>query len=129
MAGAARTSPVTRLITIGLFANLTMADGRRVMDDPDVFAPGLLPFARAHARELPAPGRLASALDWLVITPPAGLEADDTARAAGHVLVEPPFDQRLFTGTLGYDQLARAIADEAEHPALHRTQVAVLPAP
>ncbi|MCL9792866.1 NAD(P)-dependent oxidoreductase [Frankia sp. AgKG'84/4] len=54
VAGAARTSPVTRLITIGLSANLALTDGRRVMDDPDVFPPGLLPFARAHARERPS---------------------------------------------------------------------------
>jgi putative NADH-flavin reductase len=129
VAGGARTSPATRLITIGLFATLTMAGGRTVMDDPDAFPPRLLPFARAHARELPALRHLASALDWLVVTPPAGLRSDGGADAAGYVLAEPPLDQRLFEGVLGYGQLARAVADQAETPTLHQVQVAVLPAP
>ncbi|WP_235948964.1 NAD(P)-dependent oxidoreductase [Candidatus Frankia alpina] len=127
--GAARKSPATRLVTIGLFATLTIADGRTVMDDPAVFPPWLLPFARAHARELPALRRRASDLDWLVVTPPAGLQADGAADAAGYVLVEPPLDRRLVEGVLGYDELARAIADQAETPTLHQTQVAVLPTP
>ncbi|EIV91067.1 putative NADH-flavin reductase [Frankia sp. QA3] len=127
--GAARTSPATRLITIGLFATLAMADGRMVMDDSDVFPPWLLPFARAHARELPALRRRASELDWLVVTPPAGLQADGPADAAGYVLVEPPLDHRLFEGVLGYGQLAQAVADQVETPTLHQTQVAVLPTP
>lgn len=125
--GAARKSPPTRLITIGLFATLTTADGRTVMDDPELFPPALLPFARAHARELPALRREASELDWLVVTPPAGLRADGTADATGHLLVEPPVDGRLFEGVLGYGELARAIADQAETPTLRRAQVAVLP--
>ncbi|WP_347177092.1 NAD(P)H-binding protein [Parafrankia sp. EAN1pec] len=127
--GAARGSPATRLITVGLFATLTMADGRTAMDDPAVFPPRLLPFARAHARELPALRRLASAHDWLVVTPPAGLRADGVDDTAGYALVEPPVDHRLFEGVLGYGQLARAVADQSETPTLHWTQVAVLPAP
>ncbi|KJE24364.1 putative NADH-flavin reductase [Frankia torreyi] len=127
--GGARTSSATRLITIGLFATLTMADGRMVMDDSAVFPPWLLPFARAHARELPALRRYASELDWLVVTPPAGLQADGAADSAGYVLVEPPLDRRLFEGVLGYGQLAHAVADQAETPTLHQTQVAVLPPP
>ncbi len=127
--GAVRRSPATRLITIGLFATLTLADGRTVMDDPAVFPPGLLPFARAHARELPALRRLASGHDWLVVTPPAGLRADGADETAGYALVEPPVDHRLFDGVLGYGQLARAVADQSETPTLHRTQVAVLPTP
>ncbi len=127
--GAARKSPATRLITIGLFATLTTTAGRTVMDDSAVFPPWLLPFARAHARELPALRRRASELDWLVVTPPAGLQANGAADAAGYVLVEPPLDRRLVEGVLGYDELARAIADQAETPTLHQTQVAVLPTP
>lgn len=127
--GAARKSPATRLITIGLFATLTMADGRVVMDDPEVFPPWLLPFARAHARELPALRRRASELDWLVVTPPAGLQADGAADSSGYVLVEPPLDRRLFEGVLGYGQLAQAVADQAETPTVHQAQVAVLPSP
>jgi putative NADH-flavin reductase len=128
VAGAARTSPATRLITIGLFATLTLANGRTVMDDPAVFPPWLLPFARAHARELPALRRHASDLDWLVITPPAGLQVDEAADAAGYVLAELPLDRRLIVeGALGYGQLARAVVDQVETPTLHQTQVAVLP--
>ena len=115
-----RTSPATRLITIDLFATLTMADGRTVMDDPAVFPPFLLPFARAHARELPALRRLAPALDWLVLTPPAGLRPDAPAGVTGYVLAEPPFDRRLFDGVLGYGQLACAAADQIETPTVHQ---------
>ncbi|MCM3922354.1 NAD(P)H-binding protein [Frankia sp. AiPs1] len=125
--GAARTSPVTRLITIGLFATLTLTDGTTVMDDPDVFPPSLLPFARAHAREMTALRRLAADLDWLVLTPPAGLQVGDAADAAGYVLAALPLDRGRAEGTLGYGQLARAVADQAETPTLHQTQVAVLP--
>ncbi|WP_232794161.1 MULTISPECIES: NAD(P)-dependent oxidoreductase [Pseudofrankia] len=126
--GAARTSPPARIVTIGLFATLPLADGRTVMDDPDVFPPPLLPFARAHARELPALRGLGTELDWLVVTPPAGLRADGAGDAAGYLLVEPPVGHRLFEGVLGYGQLAQAIADQAETPTFHQTQVAVLPA-
>ncbi|OAA25479.1 hypothetical protein UG55_1022139 [Frankia sp. EI5c] len=127
--GAARRTPPTRLITIGLFATLTMSDGRTVMDDPDIFPAALRPFARAHARELPALRRHATELDWLVITPPAGLRPDGDAAATGYVLVEPPLDNRLLGGEIGYGQLARAVVDQVEIPTWHQAQVALLPAP
>lgn len=127
VAHAARTSPAPRLLTIGLFATLTTTAGRLVMDDPELFPPGLLPFAHAHTREISALRRLAPALDWLVLTPPAGLRADLTEGATGYLLVEPPVDHRLFEGVLSYGQLAQAVADQAETPTWHQTQVAVLP--
>jgi putative NADH-flavin reductase len=126
VAGTIRTTPPSRLITIGLFATVPTADGRMVMDDAALFPPSLLPFARAHAREVVALRREA-ALDWLVVTPPAGLRTDVAADATGYVLAEPAFQHGTVDGVLGYGQLAQAIADQAENPTLHQTQVVVLP--
>jgi putative NADH-flavin reductase len=127
--GSVRRAPATptRLITVGQFATLTMAGGRRVMDDPDLFPPRLRPFARAHARELPLLRQRATGLDWLIATPPAGLHAG-TGPAGGYVLADPPLDPGQVAGTLTYGQLARAIADQAETPTVHQAQVAVLAA-
>jgi uncharacterized protein len=123
--GSVRHEPTTRLITVGLFATLTMSDGRTVMDDPDLFPPQLRPFARAHARELSTLRRRAPAIDWFIATPPAGLHAEPTA-AAGYILAHQPLEPHQVASALSYDQLAQAIADQAETPTVHHAQVAVL---
>ncbi|MCK9877403.1 NAD(P)H-binding protein [Frankia sp. Ag45/Mut15] len=126
VAAAARTSPPARLLTIGLFATLTLADGGLVLDDAELFPPALLPFARAHARVLPALRQHADTLDWLVLTPPAGLHLGDGAATARPELVAGPVERARATGALSYAELARAVVDQALTPDLHRTQVTVL---
>ncbi|CAO5171201.1 NAD(P)-binding domain-containing protein [Frankia sp. AiPs1] len=128
VAGATRPEPPVRLLTIGLFATLPLTAGARVMDDADLFPPPLLPFARAHDRVLPALRRHGGALDWLIVTPPAGLGPEAAADGRGPVLARPPVGRDQATGALGHDQFARAVADQAENPTFHRAQVAVVPA-
>ncbi len=112
---------VQRLVLIGLFANLLGADGRPVLDDPAAFPAHLRPFALSHTaglERLRAAG--GSEVDWLMLTPPAGLDpagprtgryrtGGDTAPATG----------------LSYADLAVAVLDEIEAPTHHRTRVAV----
>lgn len=123
--GSVRTVPATRLITVGLFGTVTLSDGRIVMDDPDLFPPQLRPFARAHARELPALHERATGIDWLIVTPPAGLQVGPQV-AAGYALADLPLAPDQVAGRLSYAQLAQAIADQAENPTVHNAQVAVL---
>ncbi|MDN3353299.1 NAD(P)H-binding protein [Actinomadura sp. DC4] len=110
-----------RLLLIGLFANLRDAGGRPVMDDPSVFPAEIRPFAVAHAAGLDRLRESESAADWLMLTPPARLEADgprtgryeigdETARPSAH---------------LSYADLAVAVVDEIETPRHHRTRVSV----
>lgn len=116
---------VPRLLVVGLFANLTDAGGRPLMDDPNVLPPEVLPFVRAHTAGLerlravekadPAP------VDWLVLTPPARLDRDGPRtgryRVGGDAAADSPH--------LSYADLAVALLDEIESPSHHRTRISV----
>ncbi|WP_327003256.1 NAD(P)H-binding protein [Dactylosporangium sp. NBC_01737] len=112
---------VRRLVLIGLFANLLGADGRPVLDDPAAFPAQLRPFALSHTAGL---DRLRAAgeteVDWLMLTPPAGLDPDGPRlgryRTGG--------DAAPATG-LSYADLAVAALDEIETPGHHRTRISV----
>ncbi|WP_329245599.1 NAD(P)H-binding protein [Actinoallomurus sp. NBC_01490] len=113
---------VPRLVVIGLFANLNDASGRPVMDDPAAFPPEIRPFAAAHTAGLDRlRERDGTAVDWLVLTPPARLEqAERTGRYTVGGEAAPPADAHL-----SYADLAVAIVDEIETPRHHRTRVSV----
>ncbi|MCX4761183.1 NAD(P)H-binding protein [Streptomyces sp. NBC_01275] len=114
---------VRRLVAVGLFANLLGPDGRPVMDDPTAFPPEIRPFALAHTAGL---ARLRKAgngdVDWVMLTPGGGLEADGP-RTGRHRFG----DERMPDGIpgLSYADLAAAVLDEIEKPTLHRTRVSV----
>lgn len=107
---------------------LNLPGGRRVMDDPDRFPASLLPFARAHAREVQALRRPEPALDWLIAIPPANLSEQDVTESS-HRLSAPVVSPEQLTSRLTYGQLASAVADQVMSPTHNREQVAVLSAP
>ncbi|MFD0579637.1 NAD(P)-dependent oxidoreductase [Dactylosporangium darangshiense] len=88
-----------RLVVIGLFATLERPGGGLVLDDPASFPPPLRPFALSHlagVRRLQAAG---AGVDWAVLTPTAA--------------------------QLSYPDLAAAVLEEIERPAVHRAVAAV----
>jgi len=122
LAGAAVTG-VPRLVVIGLFANLVDERGRLVLDDPDVFPPALRPFALAHTAGLERLRAARTPVDWLVVTPPAGLTPDGPRtgryRVGGDRVAGPGSE------VLSYADLAVAVVDEIEAPRHHRTRISV----
>ncbi|MEV4510130.1 NAD(P)H-binding protein [Dactylosporangium sp. NPDC049525] len=112
---------VRRLVLIGLFANLLGVDGRPVLEDPAAFPAQLRPFALSHTAGL---DRLRAAgpsdVDWLMLTPPAGL--DPAGPRLGRYRTGG--DAAPATG-LSYADLAVAVLDEIETPTHHRTRVSV----
>lgn len=122
LAGLA-TAGVARFVTIGLFANLLDDHGRLVLDDPAAFPASLRPFALAHTAGL---DRLRSAdtdVDWLMLTPPPGLDPAGPRtgryRTGGDTLPRP------VSAHLSYADLAVAALDEIESPRHHRTRISV----
>lgn len=122
---AGRRSPDVRIVTVGLFANLRLPDGREVSDVADLFPPALLPFARAHAGERTVLSQADPAADWLIVTPPAGLSLD-AADASGYALTELVGPEAL-GAALSYETLAAAVVDEIVRPTVRQRQVLVLP--
>jgi putative NADH-flavin reductase len=114
---------VPRLVVVGLFATLDDGAGRPIMDDPSLFPAALRPFARAHGAGLDRLRATAGALDWLMLTPPAMLDADGPRtghyRIGGDTL--PPTEPVR----LSYADLAVAVLDEIEAARHHRTRVSV----
>lgn len=121
LAGLAEAG-VPRLVTIGLFANLKGADGRLIMDEPSLFPAHIRPFAAAHTAGLHRLREQDGPVDWLMLTPPALLEADGprTGRYRTGGETAPPMSARL-----SYADLAVAVIDEIETPRHHRTRIAV----
>jgi putative NADH-flavin reductase len=112
---------VPRLVLVGLFANLRDADGRLVMDDPAVFPAEIRPFAAAHTAGLDRLRARETAVDWLMLTPPARLEADGPRTGRYEIGGETASP----SARLSYADLAVAIVDEIETPRHHRTRVSV----
>jgi putative NADH-flavin reductase len=99
------------------------------MDDPEAYPPEfrpfaerLRPFAAAHAAGLDRLREAGPAVDWVMLTPPAWLEADGP-RTGGYRIggeTAPPPGSRL-----SYADLAVAAIDEIEAPRHHRARVSV----
>ncbi|MFF5228098.1 NAD(P)-dependent oxidoreductase [Dactylosporangium sp. NPDC000521] len=111
---------VRRLVVIGLFANLLGADGRPVHDDPAAFPEQLRPFALSHSAGLDRLCTAGAEVDWLMLTPPAGLDAAGPRLGRYQIGGET-----LPASGLSYADLAVAVLDEIEEPTLHRRRVAV----
>ncbi|MGW5361393.1 NAD(P)-dependent oxidoreductase [Actinopolymorpha pittospori] len=113
---------VPRLLVVGLFATLTTTGGRMVMDDPSMFPAQIRPFAVAHAAGLDRLKARRTGVDWLMLTPPALLQADGPRigryRIGGETA--PPASAHL-----SYADLAVAMIDEIEEPRHHHTRVSV----
>ncbi|MBW6434437.1 NAD(P)H-binding protein [Actinoplanes hulinensis] len=111
---------VPRLVLIGLFVNLRAADGGLLLDDPAVLPAEFRPFALAHTAGLEHLRAADTPVDWLMLTPPAQLDA------------AAPRTGRYRTGgetatgaTLSYADLAVATLDEIENPRHHRTRISI----
>jgi putative NADH-flavin reductase len=113
---------VPRLLAVGLFANLITTDGRMVMDDPSMFPAQIRPFAAAHTAGLDRLKACGTGVDWLMLTPPALLQADGPRTGRYRIGDEtaPPA-----SAYLSYADLAVAMVDEIEEPRHHRTRVSV----
>ncbi|MFI9814043.1 NAD(P)-dependent oxidoreductase [Saccharothrix variisporea] len=111
---------VPRVVFVGLFATLRTPSGGLVLDDPTAFPPELREFALAHAAGLERFRASRTAVDWLVVTPPADLRDDGTRtgryRTGGEAAPGSP---------LSYRDLAVAVVDEAVSPRHHRTRISV----
>lgn len=146
---------VHRLVAVGLFANLVGADGRAVMDDPEIFPAEIRPFALAHAEGLrrlwdaaaeEGAGREDADKEGKEGEDRESGGREDADRESGAdvdwVMLTPP--ARLEDGAprtgryrfggetapdaaahLSYADLAVAVLDEIEAPTLHRTRVSV----
>ncbi|GGL08202.1 hypothetical protein Sme01_67940 [Sphaerisporangium melleum] len=120
------TAGVPRLVAIGLFANLLDDHGRPIMDDPAAFPPEIRPFALAHTAgldRLRAAGH--TAVDWVMLTPPAMLTLD-TARTGRYMTGG---ERAPVAARLSYADLAVAVLDEIETPRHHRTRVSITGGP
>ncbi len=114
---------VPRLVAIGLFANLKDASERPVMDDPSAFPPAIRPFAVAHTAGLDRLRAADTAIDWLMLTPPALLDAAGP-RTGGYRIGGETVPESA-SAHLSYADLAVAVIDEIETPRHHRTRVSV----
>lgn len=120
LAGLPRAG-VARLVVIGLFANLLDASGRPVYDDPAAFPAFLRSFALAHTAGLDTLRAADTGVDWLVLTPPAGL--DPAGPRTGRYRLGG--DTVPVSASLSYADLAVAVLDEVVSATKHRTRVAV----
>ncbi|MBB5874214.1 putative NADH-flavin reductase [Allocatelliglobosispora scoriae] len=111
---------VPRLIVIGLFANLRDGTGGLVLDDPAAFPRELRSFALAHTAGLERLRTVETEVDWLMLTPPAGL--DPAGQRTGRYRIG---GDTASGSTLSYADLAVAIVDEIETPRHHRTRVSI----
>ncbi|GAA4952001.1 NAD(P)-dependent oxidoreductase [Actinoplanes utahensis] len=111
---------VPRLIVIGLFANLTDASGNLLLDDPAQLPQQFRHFAVAHTAGLDRLRSVTTDVDWLVLTPPAQLDA--TAPRTGRYRTGGDV---VAGSTLSYADLAVAVVDEIESPRHHRTRVSI----
>ncbi len=115
---------VSRLVLVGLFANLKDAHGRLVMDDPSVFPAEIRPFAVAHTAGLDRLRASAdTAIDWLMLTPPALLEQGGLR--TGRYRVGGETVPQSTSAHLSYADLAVAVIDEIDTPRHHRTRVSI----
>ncbi|MFG1842416.1 NAD(P)-dependent oxidoreductase [Micromonospora sp. NPDC049175] len=114
---------VPRLVLIGLFANLRDEQGRLILDDPAAFPGHLRPFALSHTAGLDRLRAADTPVDWLMLTPPAMLDAAGPRLGRYHLGGDrvPPSGST----TLSYADLAVAVLDEIETPRHHRTRVSV----
>ncbi|MEU8088926.1 NAD(P)H-binding protein [Micromonospora sp. NPDC049101] len=114
---------VRRLVLIGLFANLRDEHGRLILDDPAAFPSHLRPFALSHTAGLDRLRAADTAVDWLMLTPPAMLDA--AGPRLGRYQVGGDSVPPSGSTTLSYADLAVAVIDEIEAPRHHRTRVSV----
>ncbi|MGC5321542.1 NAD(P)-dependent oxidoreductase [Micromonospora arida] len=114
---------VVRLILIGLFANLQDEHGRLILDDPASFPGHLRPFALAHTAGLDRLRAADTTVDWLMLTPPAMLDA--AAPRRGRYRLAGDTVTASGSTTLSYADLAVAVIDEIEAPRHHRTRVSI----
>ncbi|MFI6454010.1 NAD(P)-dependent oxidoreductase [Streptosporangium amethystogenes] len=115
---------VPRLVLVGLFANLRDAHGQLVMDDPSVFPAEIRPFAIAHTAGLDRLREAGdTAVDWLMLTPPALLES--TGPRTGRYRIGGETVPQSASAHLSYADLAVAVIDEIDTPRHHRTRVSV----
>jgi uncharacterized protein len=114
---------VHRLVLIGHFANLRDGQGRLVLDDPASFPSHLRPFALSHTAGLDRLRAAETTVDWLMITPPARLDA--AAPRLGRYRTGGDTVPRSGPASLSYADLAVAVIDEIENPRHHRTRVSV----
>lgn len=113
---------VSRLVAIGMAANLEVSPGVRVLDEPG-FPAEYLPFALGHTAGLHVLRAAPAELDWVMLAPPMVLDEGPRTgryRTGGDQVLTPGEP-----GHLSYADLAIAVVDEIETPKHHRTRIAI----
>jgi putative NADH-flavin reductase len=118
--GGLAEAGVPRLIVVGLFANLLAGDGKPLYDDPAVLPAEFRQFALAHTAGLERLRSADTPVDWLVLTPPAQLDAEGPRLGVYRTGGENGGGTHL-----SYADLAVAVADEIETPRHHRTRISI----
>lgn len=104
---------VSRLIALGLGANLSAGDGALVRDAPE-FPDQFLDFARSHAAGTDQLDHSPAVLDWAVLSPSG--DFDRTGAGSGRYRFSAPD----LAGRITYGDLAVAVIDQIDKPTIHR---------
>ncbi|MEU3610235.1 NAD(P)H-binding protein [Streptomyces sp. NPDC035033] len=113
---------VGRLLALGIVATLETAPGTRMMDAPG-FPEEYRAFAQGHVAEFELLTAEAGAgLDWLMVVPPAELDAEAERTGGYRTAVGAVIDGG---GRIAHADLALALLDEIEAPRHSRVQLAV----
>ncbi len=112
-----REAGVARLVTVGLSALLTGADGVPLLDAiPAEFRP----FCEAHAAGLAVLAADGGALDWVYVSPSG--DFDHEGARTGRYEIRDHGDLSV---RISYPDFAVALLDEIENPQHHRVHLAV----
>jgi len=104
---------VSRLIVLGLAANLSAGDGTIVRDAPG-FPDQFLDFARSHAAGTDQLDHAPEVLDWAVLSPSGDFDHDGTG-SGRYRFGAPDLADRIT-----YGDLAVAVIDQIDRPTIHR---------
>jgi putative NADH-flavin reductase len=122
IAGATQAG-VRRLIVVGGAGSLEIAPGVRLVDAPS-FPPEYKPESLDQVAALDVYRTAASALDWTYISPAAeigpGARTGNYRRSDDTLLVDSKGKSFI-----SYDDYAKAVIDEIEHPTHSRARMAV----
>ncbi|HEY8794210.1 MAG TPA: NAD(P)H-binding protein [Gemmatimonadaceae bacterium] len=119
----AQLAGVKRLIVVGGAGSLEVAPGRRLMDSPG-FPPEYKPEALEQAAALDVYKTAGGDLDWIYISPAA---ETGPGERTGHYRSD---ESSLLVdakgrSTISFEDYAKAVVDEIEHPTHSRTRMSV----
>lgn len=118
------TAGVGRLLVVGYAGNLETADGRLVNDTPGIFEQ-FRSFGVAHTAGLAALRASETGIDWLMLTPPIGLDPDGPATSRYRIGGDEAPPAGSAAEHVSYADFAAALVHQIEAPTHHRTRISV----